>query len=317
MDLPILERMKEGVKFDFETLSDNVEKADIYWDWWWKEKAKFESIGRPETIEDCDDILTETFSKPFVDTICHREAIDDPLLRLLNEGVIPTSQSLDREIFRDLAMKIVAVGSVSLPEPTIVFAGGGYGSGKTTVLGFLAENGGIPCKGTIGADMFKQLIPEYHLIKAVADGRASLTVQKECMMLVKRLYPQLIEQKRSFVMDSSMSDQKETLARINLAKKSGYNLTMVAVLTPLNVAINQAMHRAKISRRFPHPKALPESHIAFRQHFTKYSPLFDKILVYANPGGGVSMSLVARKNVGSELEIFDSKMFNSAIASQQ
>src|SRR4029077_20907336 len=96
MDLPILEKLKDDIKFDFATLADNVEKTDLFWEWWWQEKWKKGTLDRPETLEDNDEILTETLSKPFVDTIFHRHSIDEPLLTLLNEGVIPTSQSLDR-----------------------------------------------------------------------------------------------------------------------------------------------------------------------------------------------------------------------------
>jgi predicted ABC-type ATPase len=213
-------------------------------------------------------------------------------------------------------MKAVSVGTVSLPEPWIVFTGGGYGSGKTTILGHLGEHGQIPCKGLVGADMFKQLIPEYHLIKSVADGRASLTVQKECMLLLKRLFPMLVEKRRSFVLDSSMSDQKETVARTQLAKKMGYKLMMVAVLTPLQIAINQAMHRAKISRRLPHPKALPESHVSFRQHLREYEPLFDSILVFTNPGASGNVAKVAEKKIGKGLEVHDTNLFNAALSLQ-
>jgi hypothetical protein len=55
MDLPILEKLKDGVKFDFATLADNVEKADLFWDWWWKEKWEKGTLDRPETIEDQDE----------------------------------------------------------------------------------------------------------------------------------------------------------------------------------------------------------------------------------------------------------------------
>ena len=312
MNLPILTKLKEGVKFDFETLADNVEKTDLFWDWWWEEKSQSSKIIRPETIEDSDQILIETVHKSFVDTICHRNAMDDPLFRLLNEGVIPSAASLDRDLFRNLTMKAVAVATEALREPQIVFAGGGYGSGKTTVLGDLAECGTIPVRGMVGVDMFKQLIPEFHLIKSVADGRASLTVQKECLRLTKSLFPLLIEKKRSFILDSSMSDHKETSMRIQLARKAGYRLILVAVLTPLEVAIRLAMGRAKISRRFPHLGALPESHVLFRQHIMKYIPLFDIVLIFANSGIDGKVHRLAEKKFGKELEIFDAELFTSA-----
>lgn len=110
-----------------------------------------------------------------------------------------------------------------------------------------------------------------------------------------------------------MADRKATIARIESARNLGYNLMMVAVLSPLQVAINQAMNRAKMSRRFPHKRALRESHVAFRQHFMDYVPLFDAIHVYTNSGSDVSVRKVAEKKVEKELEISDSGLFNSAL----
>jgi predicted ABC-type ATPase len=312
MDLPILEKLKDGVTFPFDTLidSDNFEKTEAFWEWWWDERWKPGQISRPEIIDSDDEILVETVSKTVVDTLCHRESLDDPLYRLLNEGVFPTSDCLDRDLFRQHAMQTVAVGTSATPEPWIIFAGGGYGSGKTTILDHLAREGALPCRGKVGADMFKQLIPEYHLIKAVGDGRASYTVQKECIELVKALYPMLLEKRRSFILDSSMSDFAETTARVDLARKSGYKLMMVGVLTPLQLAIDQSMHRARISRRFPHQKALPESHAEFRKHLRKYLDLFDRILMYTNGGANGNVEKVGEQRIGEEFKILNPDSFN-------
>ena len=313
MNLPILEKLKDGVKFDFATLSDNFEQTDEYWDWWWENKAENGKITRPLTIEDDDDILIPTISKPFVDTACYRNFLDSPLLTLLNEGVFPTSPALGRDSFRHLAMKAVAVGSCVLSEQNLIFAGGGYGSGKSTILGGLAEKKEIPCAGLVGADMFKQLVPEYQLIKSVADGRASGTVQEECMAMLRDLYPILIEHKRSFILDSSMSDKNETVARIELARAAGYKLTMIAVLTELKTAMRLAMHRARLSRRFPNPTALPNSNLLFKQHIMGYVPLFDEVKIFVNSGIDGIVYSVAEKKSGKQLVVTDEKRLNSAL----
>jgi predicted ABC-type ATPase len=313
MNLPIIEKLKDGVKFDFATLSDNFEQTDDYWDWWWENKSENGRITRPLTIEDDDDILIPTVTKQFVDTACYRNFLDNPLLNLLNEGVIPTSTALGRDSFRHIAMKAVAVGSCVLSEPNLIFAGGGYGSGKSTTLGDLAEKKEIPCGGLVGADMFKQLIPEYQLIKSVADGRASGTVQDECMAMLRELFPILIEHRRSFILDSSMSDKNETVARIETARAAGYKLTMIAVLTDLKTAVRLAMHRAKLSRRFPNPTALPKSNLLFKQHLMDYLPLFDEAKIFVNPGIDGIMYRVAEKKLGKQLVVLDKERLDSAL----
>jgi hypothetical protein len=35
MNLPILQKLKDGEKLDFATLADNVEQTEEYWEWWW------------------------------------------------------------------------------------------------------------------------------------------------------------------------------------------------------------------------------------------------------------------------------------------
>ncbi len=109
-----------------------------------------------------------------------------------------------------------------------------------------------------------------------------------------------------------MSSHGETMQRIDLAKRHGYELTMVAILTPLDKAIRQAMERAKQSRRFPHFKALPESHSGFIEHLRGYFDYFDTVLVFANMGLPNDIELVANKKSGNILEVLNAEIFNSA-----
>lgn len=316
MNLPILEKLKEGTKFDFDTLACNVEQTDEFWIWWWAEKAQAGVIARPEIIEDSDPILTLTALKPTVDSGHYTDFFDRILLNAVRQGRLPSGNEHPREQFQTLALQMVASSSAKLPgQPQIVFSGGGYGSGKSTILNYLAESGTIDLKlaHLVGVDVFKPLIPEYNLIKAVADGRASLTVQKECMELASGLFEVLVECGRSFAWDSSMSDEQATLKRIQLAKQHGYALTLIAVLTPLDVAIRQGMNRAKYSRRFPHPKALPESHVGFRKSFQAYVPLFERVMVFGNQGEPHEAICVAQKLSGKTLAIHDEDLLSSLL----
>lgn len=288
MELPILGKLKDGEKFDFATLANNVEQTDEFWEWWWEHKYEPGKFSRPEIIADDESVLSPTIDKCTVDLVSHSDFFDMTLYRLTKHGVLPARKDVARDAFRAFAQRIVADNNTAQlsQRPQIVFAGGGYGSGKTTTLNFLAMSEALPAglglAHHVGVDVFKPLIPEYNLIKAVADGRASLTVQKECQEMASELFESLIGQGRSFIWDSSMSNKDETLARVTIAEQSGYELTMVAVLAPMKIALNRAMHRAKLSRRFPHPEALPKSHTGFRQAFTEYVPHFDEVIVFAS-----------------------------------
>ncbi len=304
MELPILQKLKDGEKFDFATLADNVEQTEDYWNWWWTEKAQTDQICRPEIIHPDDPILKDTARKFSVDLNYHREFFDKHLDRLLNKGILPLRDGLTRDVIRNVALNIMYNSSVKLTSrPQIIFAGGGYGSGKTTALNYLALNDALPVKMShlVGVDVFKPLIPEYNLIKAVGDGRASVTVQNECKELANRLYATLIESGRSFAWDSSMSNKADTLEKIKMAKENHYEMMMVAVLTPMATAIKRAMHRAKQTRRFPNREALPESHNGFRNSFNDYLLEFDEISVLANIADDMDVELIAVKEAGKEL----------------
>ncbi len=317
MHLPILEKLKEGEKFDFETLADNIEQTYEFWDWWWTNKYVEGVISRPEMISDNDEILISTDGKPFADLLSHQDFFDETLFRLIKKGILPGRDLINRPAFQKLITQFVTGNSVLLPgRPQVIFAGGGYGSGKTTVLNELTEYGKLPVGQAhhVGVDVFKPLVPEYNLIKAVADGRASFTVQRECQQMASTLFGLLIDSGRSFIWDSSMSNKAETLDKIDLAKRSGYELTMIAVLTPLTQAIAQAMGRAKKFRRFPHFEALPKSHSGFRQAFQEYVDKFDGIIVFANDAriNHIPVAIAEKKSNQSALVVLDQAVWDKA-----
>jgi|GEM_PF-2941220 len=284
MELPILEKLKDGEKFDFATLVNNIDQVQTFWEWWWAQKASLDHISRPETIEQGDPILVETDAKTDIDLYSRADLFGELLSKRINSGQISPSYIKNRGDFRDQLAKVVfSLAANSSDRPEIVFAGGGYGSGKSTLLNNLSLTHTLPVDFSqhIGVDVFKDLIPEYGQIKSVCDGRASFTVQRECVQLAELVYPRLIAARKSFMWDSSMSDLKTSLEKVELARSQGYTITLVALFTPLEEAITQAMRRAKLSRRFPHPPALEASNKHFRVNFRHYVPLFDEIRVFA------------------------------------
>lgn len=312
--MPILAKLQSGEKLDFSTLADNIEETYQYWDWWWDEKSKGHPQLQPEIIEDNDPILTETISKDTVDLYSLREFFDSQLLDNPDICAIRPRVDVSRDYFRSVLGRIGQNGSTVLEgPPQIIFTGGGYGSGKTTAVNWLAACEQLPVRPSdlVGADVFRQLIPEYNLIKAVGDGRASFTVHRECCQLTDHLFEALIEARRSFVFDSSMGHKANALKRIQMAKQCGYSLMMVAVLAPLEQAMRLAIRRAKLSRRFPIFSEYEESHRTFIQELRNYFPYFDKIKVLANLGEIEDIKLVAEKKPNETLEILDSDVFNS------
>jgi hypothetical protein len=317
MELSILSKLRKGVRFDFATLAESFDDTEAFWEEWWTERD-FGSISRPEVIENDDPILAETVTKEVVDLLTYRERFNEYIIKLIDKNLLPARDGVSRADFRKHLLRIVGSNSMASHErPQIVFAGGGYGSGKTSTIWKLAKDGRLPVGPghMVGVDYFKLHVPEFSLIHSVADGRASSTVQKECKMLADSLFPILLQDRRSFVWDSSMSNREETLRRIGDAQAAGYELTMVAVLAPLKVATRQAMERALESRRFPNLNALPESNRAFKLAFPEYVPEFDEVIVFArNHNLGEDPVQVAVKS-GKEnpLVPVDSALFTQAL----
>jgi hypothetical protein len=295
MILPILPKLKDGEKFDFDTLADNDEETERFWEWWWEGRRQ-DLISRPEIIHDEDPILIETVEKQSVDLISRSPFFNEWLTSTLQQRLLTAGYHVPRETFRTELCKLICNHrSASLEEPVIVFAGGGYGSGKTTVLNFMCERNALPLKGIhiVGVDIFKLLVPEFSLITAVSDGRASLTVQKECKGLANEAFSALVEQKKSFIWDSSLSDRDDAISRIQAAKSAGY----------------------KTHRRFPHPTFLPLSHKGFRENLIPLSGFFDEAIVFAKDDSGADTpSVIAEKRGGEkELVIHSESRFSSLL----
>lgn len=248
-----------------------------------------EEYARPEVIEAGDPILTPTLRKLEVDLethACRFQSFLQDALRLPSWATfLKSSEANSRSAYREHLISYLTArrGLASKERPQLVFVGGGYGSGKTTIIHHMAQSQALPVGPgfIVGADIVKLHIPEYGLIASVGDGRASATAQDECKVLAERIFQNLVTKRSSFIWDSSMSDLSVTKDRIEAASASGYELTLVGVLTPEKVAMRQAMRRAKWTRRFPNPKALIDSHREFRRNLPEYLEIFDEVRVFS------------------------------------
>lgn len=319
---PILEALKAGEKFSFPLLASAIEDAEAHWQGWW-EGRNLQAITRPEVIADDDPLLTETINKEFADTKTGLDFFDRYFLRrLLDCGYLPIGEQLPRSGFRDLLVNNLACVAPELEHPVVYFAGGGYGSGKTTTLDFMRNHAQFPFQsaGVLGVDCFKLYLPEFDMIRLVGDGRASSLVQREAVLMANQLFDRLVAQRRSFAWDSSMSNYPETVAKIEKLRDAGYSLKMVAVFTPLATATRQAMDRARRTRRFPNAVMLPKSHADFFAAFLGYLDYFQDIKVfYNNPpvfGAGFQDPVLLAESVASDnkLVIHDQRLFESFVS---
>ena len=321
MSCPVFESLKKGDQFPVSMLLNEHDAVLQYWDWWWS-TAPTDRLTRPHTVTEGDPWLTPTHTKATVDTETHSEYLSEFTLNLAKRQLIPRGVAVPRADYRAALVAEVVSKAPQEATPTVVLTGGGYGAGKTTAMDFMMRCRKIPIHlGSLtGVDNFKLFLPEYALLQRLAEGEASTVVQEEARMLADNTFRQMVAEKRSFGWDSSMSNSADSLARINLARESGYKLIMVAVFAPLEVAIRQAMSRARQNRRFAHPDYLPKSHTDFRAHFMSYVSFFDEVFAFCNDGklnnsNQPDMTFTAQKVAGeTSLAILNQTSFDSLVA---
>jgi predicted ABC-type ATPase len=308
----VLKSLTEGERFPFSFLLAHTEDCFAFWDWWWSQ-VSLDALERPCLIQDEDPILQSTHGSLFVDSLTHYDYFGKFLRTALKDQLLPMGDQVSRSDFQDALIQFLYRRGATASERRIIFAGGGYGAGKTTILSSpLSQKlvGSLAGSNIVGVDYFKLYLPEYEVIRRLGDGRASTVVQGESRLLADRLFDRLIQSGRSFIWDSSMSDGVATMLKIQAALARGYQLDLVAVVSPLQAAIRRAMHRAKDSRRFAHPEFLPKSHEDFQRNFHTYFPHFQRVMVYwnnwsANPGEKSDPLLVGEKDANNELVSYD------------
>lgn len=261
---PIFEALKRGERFPVSTLINEYDSVKLYWEWWWSQTSGKELL-RPQTVADDDVMLKPTKEKMEVDTETYRDFSTEFAIYAQAHSELRRGLRVSRQDYRDDLIRICTSKAASSEPPTVVLAGGGYGAGKTTIVDFLMRAGKLPVRmgGLTGVDHFKAYLPEYGLLQRLAEGRASTVVQEESRLLADRAFDKMLESRLTFGWDSSLSNKDESMRRILKAKDRGYKTVLVAVFSPLELAIERAMSRARQIRRFAHPDFLPKSHSDF------------------------------------------------------
>ncbi|QIF00071.1 zeta toxin family protein [Roseimicrobium sp. ORNL1] len=315
----VLEALKGGSKFPFDMLKCERESVVGYWDWWW-EGRDMGVLDRPYTISDSDPILRPTDSKETIDTNGDYDHFDDVFQKLLSDGILPRGRAISRTAYRSAVVDYLCGLAPQLPEPLVIFMGGGYGAGKTSTIKYLSSSGVLPGRlpqcALHGVDYCKQVLPEFNLVKSVSDGRASEICQNESRLISDTLFATLISEKRSFVWDSSMSDYEKTLPKLDYAKKNEYQVGMFGVLTDLEVAKRRAMKRACDTGRFAHPGYLEGSHRKFWSNLDQYVRYpFDFLYILENSidlDTPENQPIIALKQPeDSEVQFIDSDTYRS------
>lgn len=318
----ILDALKQGERFPYKLLRQEQDIIVEYWDWWWKHGHQEGVVDRIYTLSDDEEILRPTADKDTIDTVTDDEFFPPPLANALQTPEFERGYKVCRKDYRNAIVDHCVEKCPLLAQPLALFVGGGYGAGKTGTLQFLIDNGflrlGFGREALVGVDYFKQLLPEFNLLKAVRDGRASETCQQESRNISNQLFSRLVDDGRSFAWDSSMSDLQSTLRKVEFARSRNYQLVLIAILTQPEVARRRAMKRAFETKRFPHPNYFEASHSNFWKALPSYTGVFDDIRVLENSadyGTADSQIRIARKTLGRpEFQILDERLWRSYVS---
>eukprot|EP00124_Ichthyophonus_hoferi_P003928 Ihof_evm3s381 gene=Ihof_evmTU3s381 len=202
--------------------------------------------------------------------------------------------------------------------PTIIFMGGGMGSGKSTVVAKLTTMDFWQKYGSqvvvVEADALKLKDPVYQMLSLVGQG-ADHEVHTYSVQKAEELFLSAIQYRRDVVFDGTMSwlpfvqqtvamvrDNTHTYTRgpgcvtledgqvvekyweISGTCEPGpaYRVEMVGVTVDPEVAVQRAMVRELATGRGVPVEAQLKSHQMFSKEFENYVGLFDKVSLYDN-----------------------------------
>jgi len=310
----IFQGLLSGRKFSYSTLRDHPgEIAEFLKIWWGNHSPHLNcNLAGPETLLDDDEILDETRYKERA--ILSDISFPNPAtgFAFFSEGLSYSSVPR-RDAFQDYVAKYLFNNSPRFAEGGFaVFCGGGNGAGKSSSLKFIyPDSKRMPI---FGADMIKDLIPEYHQIQQVGDWRASLVVHEEAVQIVNKLMRLHVASGHAFVLDSTMSNVQQTLERLAYVKGHGYVVRLVGVCTDLAVARKRCMERAQGTFRFITPQSFVSTHREFALKLPTFLEFAEEAHLFWNSDGSRDPRIMARKSLGdSNINVLDQDAFERSM----
>ena len=171
-------------------------------------------------------------------------------------------------------------------RPIAVLTGGGSGSGKSSVLKEIMP----PLRDSlvhIDADEMKGLLPEYQKMLAEKDDRAAEIAHPESSALVQQAIQASVDGNKSFVYDSTFSRKNDMEKLINRLKGMGYEVHIVYVDLPVEVAKERSDLRAKeTGRKVPH-EIIEAAHKGATETLSAVHHLADSVSIFSTAEPGV------------------------------
>lgn len=168
----------------------------------------------------------------------------------------------------------------SSKKPVAILMGGGGASGKGTILNreILPKYD----KPVIDPDEIKSKLPEKEFFQKENSKTMSTRLHRESSNVTKQAIYTAISEKKSFIYDGTMRDEKKYSEIIKDLKKNGYKVKAAVVYVDFDEAVKRAEERGKKTGRFVPLEALQDSHTRVTKTFAKLKPQFDSYTIYDN-----------------------------------
>ena len=177
---------------------------------------------------------------------------------------------------------------------------GAPGSGKSYVLGHLGL-----CEDSVvlvDPDAFKQSLVEYRAAIAADDLLAADRVHRESSRLAKRTRDEAIESRRDLCIDGVLSKREAAIDLIARLQNAGYELTIVAVTVPFDVAYERVLRRGEETGRFVPLEFARQAHAKIETHRDEILRLADHGFLFdTNQPYGTPPALVAQYENGEQV----------------
>lgn len=167
-------------------------------------------------------------------------------------------------------------------NPQAFFFGGGSGTGKSVLRKTIAkENPQLMSRAVqVDPDEIKLYIPEYPIYKKEYPQNAALLVHKESCDIRDELVDQLIQNRMSFVYESTMAKPKKYKSLFTKLKKAGYGIHLYLADAPLSLARKRAAERAQKDGRVVPDRIIVNTHKLVPKTFFQVRDLADSCYLF-------------------------------------
>jgi predicted ABC-type ATPase len=180
-------------------------------------------------------------------------------------------------------------------SPKFYFISGGAGSGKTTIVKLLTNQGILNQNQTvyINSDDIKVMDPIYINLTSIGEFRAAEVVHKDSSNLASIVLERAINSGYDIILDAVMGSLDKAQLTLNVLNAKNYEIYLIGVTVDCDIAIQRASSRAMKSIRYVKADTIIEGHQKFSKYFPIYAHIISTVLLFDNNGN--SPILIAEK----------------------